>query len=111
MRESKNERCRVKETGGRGGGSRGRRRKMIRVKVCAISAGQSLDHGGDCLVCLNKSYTNKRTKFKITAALQRETQQVNTAILTYHHSLLNASYATIQCKYFVEGAFCSEVLS
>jgi cullin 2 len=27
------------------------------------------------MVCLNKNYSNKRTKFKITAALQKDTQQ------------------------------------
>lgn len=29
------------------------------------------------IVTLNKDYTNKRTKFKITAAIQKETPQVN----------------------------------
>ena len=38
--------------------------------------GDTTVQGVDCVVCLNKNYTNKRTKFKITASLQRDTQQV-----------------------------------
>ena len=34
--------------------------------------------GTSCVVKLNKAYSNKRTKFKVTAPLQKDTQQVLT---------------------------------
>ena len=40
------------------------------------SAGEMTVQGRECVVCLNKNYTNKRTKFKITASLQKDTSQV-----------------------------------
>ena len=32
--------------------------------------------GSSSIVKLNKAYSNKRTKFKVTAPLQKDTQQV-----------------------------------
>ena len=42
--------------------------------VCICSPPQALGHSS--VVKLNKSYTNKRTKFKVTAAFQKDSQQV-----------------------------------
>ena len=44
--------------------------------IISFCAEESTVESMECVVCLNKNYTNKRTKFKITAALQRDTQQV-----------------------------------
>ena len=40
---------------------------------------------------LNKGYSNKRTKFKVTAALQRDTQQVR-------HTIPHTGYIPFQCS-------------
>ena len=52
----------------------------IFVHVYNVLVGETSVHSQECVVCLNKNYTNKRTKFKITAALQRDTQQVRPGI-------------------------------
>ena len=67
--------------------------EMIFILVIII-LGDSTVNSTECMVCLNKNYTNKRTKFKISASLQRDTQQVKNLSL---HSKLLYMYLTLCC--------------
>lgn len=49
---------------------------LIDSKLLLLENGETTVHPAhECMVRLNKNYSNKRTKFKITASLQRDTQQ------------------------------------
>jgi cullin 2 len=48
---------------------------LLTSKLLILQDEETTLHSADCMVCLNKNYSNKRTKFKITAALQKDTQQ------------------------------------
>ena len=65
----------------------------------------------ECMVCLNKNYTNKRTKFKISASLQRDTQQVKNLSL---HSILTLccdAVCTLASKHVLKWFFVVSIIS